>query len=49
MRLLDDLVGLAALDVDDEADAAGIVLEPRIVRPCFAGGPVRLHPDCDRS
>ena len=31
--LLEDLVGLAALDVDDEADSAGIVFKPRIVEP----------------
>ena len=30
-RLLQDLVRLAALDVDHEADAAGVVLEPGIV------------------
>ena len=31
--LLNDVVRLAALDVDDEADAAGVVLELRIVKP----------------
>ena len=31
-RLLQDVVRFAALDVDDEADAAGLVLEPRIVK-----------------
>ena len=30
-RLADDAVRLLALDVDDEADAAGVVLVPRIV------------------
>jgi hypothetical protein len=30
-RFLDDVVRLAALDVDDEAEAAGVVLEPGIV------------------
>ena len=35
--LLQDAVRLAALDVDDEADAAGLVLEPRIVEPLFVG------------
>ena len=32
-RVLDDLVRLAALDVGDEADAAGILVERRIVEP----------------
>ncbi len=32
-RVGDDLVRLAALDVGDEADAAGILVEPRIVEP----------------
>ena len=32
-RLADDAVGLLALDVNDEADAAGVVLVPRIVQP----------------
>ena len=36
--LLHDLVGLAALHVDDEADAAGVVLELRIVK-ALLGGP----------
>jgi hypothetical protein len=31
-RLLQDPVRLAALDVDDEADAAGVVLKPRVVK-----------------
>ena len=31
--LADDAVGLLALDVNDEADAAGVVLVPRIVQP----------------
>ena len=30
-RLADDAVALLALDVDDKADAAGIVLVPRVV------------------
>ena len=34
-RLLDDLVRLFALDIDDKADAAGIVFETRIVKPLF--------------
>ena len=32
-RLLDDAVALLALDVDDEADPAGVVLMPWIVEP----------------
>ena len=32
-RLADDAVALLTLDVDDEADAAGVVLVPRIVEP----------------
>ena len=32
-RLLDDAVTLLALDVDDKADPAGVVLVPRIVEP----------------
>ena len=32
-RLADDAVGLLTLDVDDEADPAGVVLVPRIVEP----------------
>ena len=36
-RLLDDVVGLAALEIDDEADAAGIVLELRIVKALGLG------------
>ena len=39
--LLQDLVGLAALHVDDEADAAGVVLELRIVETLFARPHVR--------
>ena len=34
-RLLDDLVGLFTFDIDHEADAAGVVLETRIVQPLF--------------
>ena len=30
-RLLDDLAGFFALDIDDEADAAGIVFESGII------------------
>ncbi len=33
--LLDDLMGLFPLDIGDEADAAGIVLELGIVKPLF--------------
>jgi hypothetical protein len=36
-RLLQDLVRLAALHVHHEADAAGVVLKPRIVEPLLAG------------
>ena len=44
--LLHDLVGLAALDVDDEADAAGVVLELRIVETLLRRqtGPAGLAP-----
>ena len=31
-RLLDDFMGLDALDIDNESDAASIVLETRIVQ-----------------
>ena len=44
MRLLEDPMRPAALDVDDEADAAGVVLEARIVeslRERRADTPVR--------
>ena len=40
-RLLDDLVRLAALEVDDEADAAGVVLVARIVEALFPRRPER--------
>ncbi len=36
-RLLDDLVGFLSLDVGDEADAAGVVLELGIVHPLLLG------------
>ncbi len=36
--LLEDAVRFAALDVDDEAHAAGLVLEPRVVETLLAGG-----------
>ena len=39
--LLEDAMRLAALDVDDEADAAGVVLERGSYRPCFGGRPVQ--------
>ena len=32
-RLLQDQVGLPTLDIDDETDPAGVVLEPWIVEP----------------
>src|SRR5205085_757030 len=35
--LLDDLMGLASLDIDDEANAAGVVFELRIVKTLFWG------------
>ncbi len=52
--LLQDAVGLAALDVDDEADAAGVVLERRIVKTLLRRqtGPARagaLQCCCSRS
>ncbi len=34
-RLLDDLVRFFTLDIDDEADAAGIMLKARIVETLF--------------
>ena len=34
-RLLDDLVGLFTFDMNHEADAAGVVLETRIIQPLF--------------
>jgi hypothetical protein len=41
-RLLNDGMGLPPFDVHHEADAAGLVLEPRIIKPLFArGGPAR--------
>jgi hypothetical protein len=42
-RLLQDLVRLAALDVDHEADAAGVVLEPRVVEALLRGQAVGLR------
>ena len=41
--LPDDVVRSATLDIDDEANAAGLVLELRIVKPLLAGrgGPGR--------
>ena len=36
-RLLEDLVRLASLHVDDEADAAGVVFEPGIIQTLFFG------------
>ncbi len=39
--LLQDAMRLAALDVDDEAHAAGLVLEPRVVEPLLSRGKVR--------
>ena len=36
--LLEDLVRLASLDVDDEADAAGVVLELRVVESLLGRG-----------
>ncbi len=38
--LFEDPVGLASLDVYDEADATGVVLEARVVQPLFLGGEV---------
>ena len=38
--LADDVVRLAALDVDDEADAAGVVLVPGVGQPRASGGPL---------
>ncbi len=39
--LLQDAMRLAALDVDDEPHAAGLVLEPRVVEPLLSRGEVR--------
>ena len=36
-RLLEDPVRLVPLDVDHEADAAGVVLEPRVIQSLLAG------------
>ena len=43
--LLDDAVGLVALDVDHEPDPAAVFLEPRIVEPLFRrkSGDVHLN------
>ena len=38
-RLGDDVVGSAAFDVGDEAEAAGVVLERRVVQPLLRGRP----------
>jgi hypothetical protein len=49
-RLLQDAVGFPALHVDDEADAAGLVFEPRIIEtllsrlPRGAAREALLHP-----
>ena len=40
-RLPHDVMRLPALEVDDKADAAGVVFEPRIVQPLFLGPTVR--------
>ena len=37
-RLADDVVRLAVLQIDDEADAAGIVLVPRVVQALCGRG-----------
>src|SRR5687767_6839291 len=34
-RLLDDLAGFLTFDIDDETDAASIVLEARVVKSLF--------------
>ena len=44
-RLADDLVRFPALDVDDKADAAGVVFETRIVQALFLRPAIR----CDRA
>src|SRR5262249_28358803 len=36
-RVFDDLMRLAALDVGDEADAAGILVEPRVIETLRVG------------
>jgi hypothetical protein len=45
LEALQDLIGLAALHVHDESDAAGVVFEPRIVEALLgrqARAPPRL-------
>jgi len=44
-RLADYLVRSAPIDVDDEADAASVVLESRIVKTLLWGRTVRRHID----
>jgi hypothetical protein len=42
-RLLDDLVRLLPLDVDDEADAARIMFESRVIEALFDGDTRSCH------
>lgn len=42
-RLVDDFTGLLAFNVDDESDAAGIVLEPRIIKALLGRQIGKLH------
>ena len=42
-RLLDDFMGFLTLDIDDESDATGIVLKPRIIKALFGRKVGNLH------
>jgi hypothetical protein len=42
-RLLDDLAGFIALDIDDEADAARVVLESGIIEALLGRTPCLWH------
>ena len=43
-RLLQDLVRLPPFDIDNKADATGVVLEPRIVQALLGRQPQPLEP-----
>src|SRR4029453_441763 len=42
-RFLDDFMGFLTLDIDDESDATGIVLKPRIIKALFGRKVGNLH------
>ena len=48
-RVLDQLVGLAALDVGNEADAAGILVERRVVEPLRPSRSTQQAAGCARA